>query len=183
MLLTSGARSNQKEWEFRMATNNHTTYFIYRIVCFITGQCYIGQTVNLAERKQRHLRELRRNDHHSPHLQQAFNKYGEQSFYFEALENNVQQKDVDRCEIEWIARFNSFFDGYNFTLGGQTGGSRTICIWNGITYPSMSTAAHVIGISTSAMGIRIRKGYSCDADVPLNFSQPCVWNCISYLSM
>ena len=34
---------------------NDTTYCIYRIVCFVTGKCYIGQTSRQRRRKKEHL--------------------------------------------------------------------------------------------------------------------------------
>lgn len=53
---------------------------VYCIHC-LNGKDYIGSTtVNFRTRLLRHLRELKSNKHHSLHLQNAFNKYGIDSF-------------------------------------------------------------------------------------------------------
>lgn len=59
---------------------------IYVIRNTQTGDCYIGSTVSLRRRRSEHFRWLRRNRHHSPHLQHAWNKYGEGVFTLEVLE-------------------------------------------------------------------------------------------------
>ena len=58
---------------------------IYKIVNTANGHCYIGSTVNLARRKYFHFWLLRREDHHSPYLQRAWDRYGEDAFEFHPL--------------------------------------------------------------------------------------------------
>lgn len=58
---------------------------IYRIVCTLTGKQYLGSTCNIARRWSEHRRQLRKGTHHSPLLQNAWNKYGSDAFQFEAL--------------------------------------------------------------------------------------------------
>lgn len=59
---------------------------VYRIVHHDSGREYIGSTRDLYERAEDHRRHLREGAHHSPILQNAFNKYGETSFSFEVLD-------------------------------------------------------------------------------------------------
>lgn len=59
---------------------------IYRILNTQTKDCYIGSTRSFSRRKTEHLYRLRRNKSTSIVLQKAWNKYGEQSFVFEVLE-------------------------------------------------------------------------------------------------
>lgn len=59
---------------------------IYKITCTANSKIYVGSAVNLYQRWNRHRSELRTNKHTNPHLQSAWNKYGEQSFIFEVLE-------------------------------------------------------------------------------------------------
>lgn len=47
---------------------------IYRIRNTSNGKVYIGQSVNIEQRWRQHLYELRRDSHHSPHLQYAYNQ-------------------------------------------------------------------------------------------------------------
>ena len=58
---------------------------VYRITCIKDSQIYIGSSVNIKERWQQHLALLRGNRHSSKYLQNAYNKYGEDSFKFEVL--------------------------------------------------------------------------------------------------
>lgn len=58
---------------------------IYQILCVPTGKVYIGSAVNLANRVGLHIRQLNAQDHHSPYLQRAWDKYGEAAFTFTVL--------------------------------------------------------------------------------------------------
>lgn len=60
---------------------------IYGIVCARNFYFYIGSTKKLSSRKAKHIYELRLNKHHSQHLQNAWNLYGEEQFFFIAIEN------------------------------------------------------------------------------------------------
>ena len=60
---------------------------IYQIRNIVNGKCYIGSAVNFNTRWQRHKRDLRRGVHHSVLLQRSWDKYSEEKFVFEILEN------------------------------------------------------------------------------------------------
>jgi len=59
---------------------------IYKIGNTINNKCYIGSAVDPKARFYTHISQLRRRNHHSIALQRAWDKYGEQSFIFEILE-------------------------------------------------------------------------------------------------
>lgn len=59
---------------------------IYIITCLINGKYYIGKSNNIWSRKTSHFKKLRVNNHENSYLQNAFNKYGEENFTFEILE-------------------------------------------------------------------------------------------------
>lgn len=170
-----------------MTTPNDTTYCIYRIVCFQTGKVYVGQTRNRTTRRSTHFRELKQNKHHSPKLQNAYNKYGGGSFFFEILEKDVTEYLVDDREIFWISYFNSFRDGYNMTPGGEHGGgNRKPIEWGGIEYDSLRAAARANNISQTSMSRYIKCGFTCDDDVIRRgefLKIRCSWNGISYDSL
>ena len=68
--------------------------YIYRITNKVTGQHYIGQTVDINRRKRTHFNSLKRQDHDNPKLQASWNKYGEDNFEFESWEfqiDNLEQ--------------------------------------------------------------------------------------------
>lgn len=58
---------------------------IYRIVNTVNGKQYIGSSVDVSDRFHAHRAGLRGGKHHSPILQNAWNKYGEGAFRFELL--------------------------------------------------------------------------------------------------
>jgi len=59
---------------------------IYMIKNKINGKFYIGSSVDIAYRWARHKRQLRNGNHHSIHLQRAWDKYGEENFEFKVIE-------------------------------------------------------------------------------------------------
>lgn len=58
------------------------------------GHQYIGSSVEVENRWKAHLRDLRRGTHHSGHLQNAYNKYGESAFAFVVLEVVANPEDL-----------------------------------------------------------------------------------------
>jgi group I intron endonuclease len=58
---------------------------VYRITNTMNGRFYVGSSSNLVRRKRDHFNLLRQNRHSNPHLQSAWNKYGESAFVFEVL--------------------------------------------------------------------------------------------------
>lgn len=59
---------------------------IYMIRCTANGDRYIGSAKSILRRKSDHLCNLRIGKHHSKHLQNVYNKYGEASLEFLILE-------------------------------------------------------------------------------------------------
>jgi group I intron endonuclease len=86
---------------------------IYRITCLTTGKFYIGSAVSLYGRYNGHMNTLRRNEHHNPKLQAAFNKYGENVFIFEVIEFVLVPFLLER-EQYWFDKLSPFDDrGFN----------------------------------------------------------------------
>lgn len=73
---------------------------IYRIRNIITKECYYGSTVNFSGRWSQHKKELSNNVHYNLHLQCAWNKYGEESFIFEIVEDVLDKSNLIRRE-QW----------------------------------------------------------------------------------
>lgn len=90
---------------------------IYIIRNNINGNVYIGQAVDIYERWKEHVSLLRRGKHVNNHLQRAWNKYGEDNFEFNIVEECDENVLNDR-EIYWVAEYDSYYNGYNQTLGG-----------------------------------------------------------------
>lgn len=91
---------------------------IYMIRNCRNDKVYIGQSQNIDFRIRMHLCLLRNNKHYNCHLQNAWNKYGTDSFEISVLELCPVSKLDDR-EIHYIDTFDSFKAGYNRTAGGE----------------------------------------------------------------
>jgi hypothetical protein len=52
-------------------------------------------------------------------LSRAIRKYGIDNFSFNIIEE-CKQNQLNERERYWIAYYNTFYDGYNQTLGGDT---------------------------------------------------------------
>lgn len=59
---------------------------LYVIENLVNRHIYAGSTLNLRKRWNLHKTHLRKGRHHSPHLQNAWNKYGEASFVFRVIQ-------------------------------------------------------------------------------------------------
>lgn len=96
---------------------------IYRILCLVSGRVYIGQTMsNPARRWSEHKCALRHGRHSNPHLQAAWNKYGEQAFDFSVLATYATIEESNAAECAYIAHFQSIrVELYNIQAGGWNG--------------------------------------------------------------
>jgi len=93
---------------------------IYKIECLGNGKVYIGLSINIEKRWTRHKRELKSNQHKNEYIQRAWNKYGQETFTFEILEE-CKKDELSKREIELIEKYNSYHNGFNMTLGGEGG--------------------------------------------------------------
>jgi len=159
------------------------SYVVYRIMCLKTSHCYIGQSKNPKIRKSAHFSLLRHGKHYNKYLQNAWNKYGESNFIFEVVESGIPLDGIDARENEWISQLGT----YNFNDAiKKPAPTNKLCKWNGIEYGSMKDAAQALGIRQSTMTDRVRKGYTCDDDMPFRsyqLAKHCVWNGIEYPSI
>ena len=95
--------------------------YIYKIENLINNKCYIGQTRNIQKRWNRHrTAPFNKNDNAYDYpLYRAIRKYGLENFSFEILEEcNVQ--DLNERERFYIDYYDTYFNGYNQTLGGDS---------------------------------------------------------------
>ena len=94
---------------------------IYKIENLINHKVYIGQATNIDRRWADHKRRAFDSLDHSydTHLYRSIRKYGLENFEFSIIELcNVE--DLNNREIYWVEYYNSFFEGYNLTLGGDS---------------------------------------------------------------
>lgn len=76
---------------------------------------YIGSTVNSISRWKGHIKSLREQKHHSKHLQCAWNKYSEESFVFEIIEEVLDKSNLIEREQYYLDIYESYNrnKGYN----------------------------------------------------------------------
>ena len=128
---------------------------IYKITNTIDNKCYIGQSVDIKARWRSHKYEAQTGESQLP-LYAALREYGIDAFKFEVLEKcSLKQEILDEREHYWIEYYNSYNNGYNSTLGGQSEG---IPVYqydlNGNyvdEYESISEAARKLGYGRSTI--------------------------------
>lgn len=75
---------------------------IYCITNIIDNKRYVGSTAQTFHKRWwQHKNNLNKGNHNNPHLQNAWNKYGEESFSFEILEYCERENLIER-EDWWI---------------------------------------------------------------------------------
>jgi group I intron endonuclease len=93
---------------------------IYCIEHTPSSRKYIGSAVRIPARWDVHLSLLRRGSHHSPHLQRAWDQYGEAEFEFRKL-LVCSKDDLLMFEQRCIDGYNAVENGFNAT---RVAGSR-----------------------------------------------------------
>ena len=68
------------------------------------SEYYIGSADSFARREWQHKYDLRRGVHKNPRLQAAWNKYGEEMFVFEVLEEIPAEQSQLQVEDMWLAQ-------------------------------------------------------------------------------
>ena len=97
--------------------------YIYKATSKTTGKVYIGQSCqSLDKRMNQHLSRAMTNYDPSNHFHNAIRKYGFPDFSFEVIEDNIiDNETLNEREKYWIEQYNSYYDGYNSTFGGDCG--------------------------------------------------------------
>ena len=99
---------------------HYNTKGIYIVTNKKNGKFYIGQSkVAVGVRKVHHLVHLRRNIHYCKDWQEDFNKYGEDAFEWDVLEEVNDLSKLDEREIYWIDKMDAIHKGYNQCSGGK----------------------------------------------------------------
>ena len=91
---------------------------VYRIVNTLDGKVYVGSAVNISNRRWIHLSMLRRGRHRNSHLQNAWDKYGEECFIFETIEMCEPERLIE-VEQRWINHYDSA-SRYNILTKAQS---------------------------------------------------------------
>lgn len=82
---------------------------------------YVGQTINLPERHKVHTQydPFNKNTREYDYpLSRGIRKYGVDEYELIILESNVKKEDLNDREKYWIKYYNTYWDGYNQSIGG-----------------------------------------------------------------
>ena len=93
---------------------------IYKVTNDINDLVYIGQTMYLLENRWEWHINKSNNIKDNCKFHNAFRELGYKHFKIEEIER-VSTTILDEREIQWIKYYNSYFNGYNSTLGGNGG--------------------------------------------------------------
>lgn len=176
----------------RKAKVDKSNYFVYEIKNITNNKVYIGITKNIKQRKMSHFSGLSNNSHYNSHLQNSYNKYGEQNFIFSVLYKKITKNLAILLERKLIRET----DNYNITDGGEYGYKISnpekisyrakSCEWNGVIYSSIKECSIENNVNYRTMRDRISNGYVCDEDIKNRGDHnktSCEWNGVKYDSV
>lgn len=93
---------------------------IYKIENKINGHIYIGQAVDIKSRWRIHIYSSFHEKHkdYNDVIHRAIRKYGKENFSFEILEEYSRDM-LNNKEQYWIEYYDSYYNGYNASKGGN----------------------------------------------------------------
>lgn len=134
--------------------------FIYKLIFPNTTKVYIGQSYSPDQRLTRHRQKLRDGIHHSKKLQAEYPDCGIPEL--EILEKCLVS-EADNKEIAWIKQFNSFYAGYNSSIGGSGTGiglDSTNCKYLAEDYKAILTFLAYTDMTTKEIAEELNVGQS-----------------------
>lgn len=93
---------------------------IYKIRNVVNGKFYIGSTVDSRKRFWAHRKSLRLGNHDCIYLQRAWDKYGEDCFKFEVVEQLKAKEELYPAEQKWLSEHFGKKHCYNCSSNADT---------------------------------------------------------------
>ena len=135
---------------------------IYKITNKVNGKVYIGQTKTpLNQRMNKHYSRANCIEDITG-IDAAIRKYGKENFDVEIIDTCTEEQ-LDDLERFYIAKYDSYENGYNLTRGGQDGIGSKLNIDVDAAYQiylrekSMKKAAKIIGCSDKTLSNLFRE--------------------------
>lgn len=88
---------------------------IYKITDKVSNKSYIGQSTNIAHRFKNHIEDIENCDG----LRKYHPEIEIENLTFEIIEICKNEKELDERERYWIKYYDTFFNGFNRTMGGK----------------------------------------------------------------
>lgn len=102
-----------------MINNKVEIGIIYGWYNMKSGKWYVGQTIHPERRFNQHINNAV-NKRDNTHFHRALLKYPLDTWVYCILEDNILRENLNMREMDWIEYYDSFYDGYNMTSGGET---------------------------------------------------------------
>lgn len=94
---------------------------VYVITNLVNGKFYIGSSVGINTRWWNHLVDLRNGTHENPHLQNSFNKYGEENFAFSIIEEVEFDEEDKVASVRLVRELEQIYLDYYQPFDGKIG--------------------------------------------------------------
>lgn len=163
---------------------------LYRIQCLENNKVYIGESVNVLSRLEKHARALVSNCSDVTQMQEDYNTFSKNSFSFHVIltgpEWASKEKRLEK-EIEIISSYlpEQVYNNHPSVERLQTVNYRLIVEINGQIYQSVAEAARILTISENSIRIRLKNnhpGYRIIDQVAQGYT-PVIINNVEYNSV
>lgn len=146
---------------------------IYLIKNKKTGKMYIGMTTKtLNERKNAHLKTSKNKP--TIYLYRSFKKYGNESFEWEIIEDDICAEQLGKKEQEYIKKYNTKApNGYNLTDGGEGALNPSKCVRKKLSFANRKEKNPMWGKSPSGK-TRIKMSNSSRGKSLFGFTGACL---------
>jgi len=89
---------------------------IYKVVNLINNKLYVGSSIDLYRRMKEHIGSLKNNKHFNYHLQNSWNKHGQEFFVFKIIEYINDKKLLTKREQHWMEIYNVCNQDYGYNI-------------------------------------------------------------------
>jgi hypothetical protein len=156
---------------------------IYCIRNIVNDKRYIGQSIDVFNRRASHYCALKQGKHSNDKLQNAWNKYKEENFEFYVIVKCDKDK-LDELERYYVEMYDSYKHGYNKTPGGQDYFAMDeirkdpyASVRENMRFAHDSRPIYQIDLT----GCIVKKWYGArEASKKLNINQAAIWQCLHH---
>ena len=156
---------NKKHWRSNPDIIEGTAYpkgsagdfKLYLITCLLNHKEYVGITTGtLKKRWGEHVSNAMNKIDSFGKLQRAIRKYSPEQFSISLIRNDAKNyRELKQQEIDEVLKRDTFKNGYNTTLGGDTTSTPRQVTVEGKIFPTLTSAAAYYGINEAVIRSRL----------------------------